>query len=465
MKVFALGDGTYEYRYYTNPVHYWDGYSMKEITEKEKSIKNDNLILSDVNENIIQNFKDEVTNSYLYENFLSKNSAFNELSYKNFKSEKKQINNEYMISANGLYIFPSSTTSILTENGDYQTTTTYNISNLLNENIESPLTTVNETIILDESTDVIKDKYITLGMSGYSESSMLLAGKDRLQFINDNGQLVTAEYVSILELNLPRINGEYLVSAEFHISKNYIPNNSFRNPNISLNKITSDISYEDIQGTTTLASSFLSSGSGSLRNYNFDITSQVINSLNNDGRLLLSIEGDSSGYASFYSSNSSSISSPYLSLVVEENELGGTLYGKAPEFYEISTGVTNCLGYSLLKNYGIDLYLSSISPNSYAAVKSRIETIINQQGYEVRELSNYNSDIYADERRIAFRYNPRNLNEWHFVMQNNNGAWSAKLGMEGPSGQYSIFITPEDDSMWNMYRGLTDCNTHYFAIK
>lgn len=465
LKVFDLGNGTYEYRYYTNPVHYWDGYSMKEITEKENDVRNKNEIFYNINENIIQNFRDVTTNSYLYENFLSKNSTLDETLYGNFKSPKKQINNEYMISANGLYIFPSATTSILTESGDYQTTTTYSMSNLLNENIVYPLATINETIILDESANVIKDKYITLGMSGYTESSTLLAGTDRLQFSNDNGQLVTAEYVSILELNLPRINANYLVSAEIHISKNYTSNDSFRNPNISLNMITNNINYNDIQGTSTLTNSFLSSGSGSLKNYNFDITNQVINSLNDNGKLLLSVEGSSSGYASFYSSNSSSASSPYLSLVVEENNLGGTLYGSAPEYYEISSGITNCLGYSLLKNYGVELYLSSISPNSYTAVKAQIEFIINQQGYEIRELNNYDSDIYSNERRIAFRYNPRNLNEWHFVMQNNNGAWSAKLGTEGSSGQYDIFITPEDDCMWNVYNGLISGNTHYFAIK
>lgn len=465
LKVFALDNGLYEYRYYTNPVHYWDGSSMKEITGNELTIKKNNSILYYANENIIQNYEDVMTNSYIYENYLLENNSFNEKLYKNFKYEKEQVNNEFLISANGLYIFPTTTTLSFTENGKHQTNTTYSMSNLLNENVEYPLTAVNESIILDGSSNVIRDKYITLGMSGYTESSSLLAGIDPIQYPGDNGQFVSNEYISIFELNLPMINAEYLVSAEFHISKNVISANSLRNPDISLNMITNDINYDDIQGTTLINSSLLCFESGSLRNYNFDITSQVINSLNTDGQLLLSIEGSSQGYASFYSSNSSSTSSPYLSLVVEENELGGSLYGNAPEYYEISTGVTNCLGYSLLKNYGVDLYLSSISSNSYSAVKLRIESIINQQGYEIRELSNYNSDIYADERRIAFRYNPRNLNEWHFVMQNNNGAWSAKLGMEGPSGQYLIYNTPEDDCMWNMYNGLIECNTYYFAIK
>lgn len=179
----------------------------------------------------------------------------------------------------------------------------------------------------------------------------------------------------------------------------------------------------------------------------------------------MSIEGDTNGYASFYSSNSSSTSIPYLSIVVTENELGGTLYGNAPEYYEIAADITNCLGYSLLKNYCIDLYLNTISQNSYLTIKNKLETIISQNGYEIREIVNYNSDIYADERRIAFRYNPRDLEEWHFVMQNNNGAWSAKLGMEGPSGQYGISITPNNDCMWNMYNGLIEKNTYYYAIK
>ena len=102
------------------------------------------------------------------------------------------------------------------------------------------------------------------------------------------------------------INPEYLVSATFHISKNYVSNNSFRNPNITLNKITSNISFDNIQGTTTFSSVFLKNGLGALSNYNFDITSQVINCINNSDELLLSINGGNNGYASFYSSNSSS---------------------------------------------------------------------------------------------------------------------------------------------------------------
>lgn len=334
--------------------------------------------------------------------------------------------------------------------------------NFINKDIVYPLTTINETIILENSESVIRDKYITIGISGSSESSILLAGTDRLQIIDDNGQSTTAKYVSIFELNLPNINTKYLISANFHISKNYLSKDSFRNPNIYLKEITSNISYDDIQGTTSFTTSFLQTGLGTETDYNFDITSNIIN---NNGKLLLSIEGDTNGYASFYSSNSSSTSIPYLSIVVTENELGGTLYGNAPEYYEIAAGITNCLGYSLLKNYGIDLYLNTISQNSYLTIKNKLETIISQNGYEIREIVNYNSDIYADERRIAFRYNPRDLEEWHFVMQNNNGAWSAKLGMEGPSGQYGISITPNNDCMWNMYNGLIEKNTYYYAIK
>lgn len=42
---------------------------------------------------------------------------------------------------------------------------------------------------------------------------------------------------------------------------------------------------------------------------------------------------------------------------------------------------------------------------------------------------------------------------------------SAKLDMEGPSGQYAINMTPENDYMWNMYNGLIGHNTYYFAKK
>ena len=56
------------------------------------------------------------------------------------------------------------------------------------------------------------------------------------------------------------------------------------------------------------------------------------------------------------------------------------------------------------------------------------------------------------------------INCWHFVRQNSDGTWSAKLG-EGNCGQYSITLNPDSESMWNMYSGLQGKFTYYYAIK
>ena len=75
------------------------------------------------------------------------------------------------------------------------------------------------------------------------------------------------------------------------------------------------------------------------------------------------------------------------------------------------------------------------------------------------------STLLAGTDPLQYVDNPRILNEWHFVMQNKSGSWTSKFGMEDPSGQYAINMTPENDYMWNMYNGLIGQNTYYFAIK
>lgn len=89
LKVFALKDGTYEYRYYTNPVHYWTGNSMKEISDLKDSNSN---ILYNMSKNVIQNFNYQISNTHVYKKVLTNSNFSNKMFYKNFKQENKQTN-------------------------------------------------------------------------------------------------------------------------------------------------------------------------------------------------------------------------------------------------------------------------------------------------------------------------------------------------------------------------------------
>lgn len=372
-------------------------------------------------------------------------------------SKYQQINHEYLISKDEDYFFPTNNSTAYSRTGNTVVQSEYYSALFINEEIEYPLTQVNESIVLDSSS-FIRDKYITVGMNGSTESSALLAGTDRLQFVDPNNNLVAAQYITIIEIDLPDINSSYVVSSNFYFSKNTTTTNSNRNPNISLNKITSNIDYDNIEGTTSFNRTLIGTGLGSLYSYCFDITNYVVSSIDSNGKLLLTIEGSLNGYASFYSTNSNSMFSPYLTLEVTPNALGGTLFGDAPAYVEVDKGITNCFGYVLLADHIVDMKLTS---GIYSNVFEVIEQIIKSYGYEVRQISSYDSDIYADERRIAFMYNPRNLSEWHFMMQNSDGGWSSVQGYDGFCVQHSS--NPSNTNMWGALGeyGLL----YYYALK
>ena len=107
----------------------------------------------------------------------------------------------------------------------------------------------------------------------------------------------------------------------------------------------------------------------------------------------------------------------------------------------------------------------NLTSRDYSTVYNEIKNKVEIRGCEIREITSYNSDIYSDERRIAFRYSTLNLSKWHFVMQHCDGCWSGKAGPEGQSGKYASNITPEDNTMWTMYSELYNKTTHYYAIR
>ena len=183
---------------------------------------------------------------------------------------------------------------------------------------------------------------------------------------------------------------------------------------------------------------------------------------------MLSLDGTSlSGYASFYSTESSTGTNPYFSIEVTDNYLGATLYGDAPVYLEGEYPNANCLGYALCLSYGIDIYIKNTPKIDEFVINAVINTI-KDHGFDIKEIDSYDSDILNDERRIAFRYNPHQDETWHFIRQNSDGSWSGKAGTDGVATQF-LNSTPENDEQWWPYSGvnyyLYNIPTFYFAIK
>ena len=466
-KVFLLDDGNYELRYYSSPVHYWNGNEFLEFEDAEFGNKDVSVETnSKLNYSIIEN--DYISNLNSSSN-VNATEVINVVS-NNISQEKNYLDdyvptyntyhNEYYLSDDGYYVFPNNITS--SSENTLKSANNYSLSNTSN------LILINETIVSEITYNpVFQDKYITLGISGSTNSTSLLAGTDSLQIMDENFNIRNAEYVSIFGIDVPDINPDSIESASLYICKNTTTNNANRNPTVYLNKVTSNITFDNIGGTTSFNSSFLKTGMGSNQSYNFDIKDAVVDSLEADSELILTLEGSSTGYASFYASESSSSNVPYVSIIVDSSYIGSTPYGNAPAYRHITEGDENCLGYALLLDHGVDIGLETygVWHLPYSTVYSAVSTQITCRDYEIREIDSFDSYIYYDERRIAFRYDYSNSINWHFVMQNSDGTWAAKTGVQGPSGCYSSVYTPDSDIMWNMYRGLIGENTYYYAIK
>ena len=460
-KVFQLANGNYEYMIYSNPIHYFNGEKMVEINNADSLSSNSLVNIRNFDKNDLNYFystNKKFENRHIYENIVFEKNE-KEDNFRNNNARYTQVNNEYIVTSDEYYLFPDNK-SIDYDGSNTIITSEYNTKETLDNSISYPLSLVNESIILDNDNPVIRDKYITKGLDGATESNVLLAGTDVFQIIDQNNNLVKPNYVTVIEIDFPDINPNYLISAKIGISKNSTTSNNIRNPNITLNKVVSNINYDNFEGTTNYNKSQLNTGIGSASSYLFDITESVVSSIEDDSKLLLTIESNSTGYASFYSTEANHINSPYISFEVTSNSLGGTLYGDAPNYEEVNSQNVNCFGYALLVNQWVSMNLTS---RDYEDVYNEIQSIVQMYGYGIREIDSYNTDIYLNERRIAFRYSPLDLNSWHFVLQNSDGCWSAKLG-NGNCGKYPITMNPDSESMWDMYSQLQNKNTYYFAL-
>ena len=127
--------------------------------------------------------------------------------------------------------------------------------------------------------------------------------------------------------------------------------------------------------------------------------------------------------------------------------IGTTSYGRALEYHRIvSTYVGHPDYIKFLGNcfaYALDVYPESGYPDfAYYGLNEQysIELFNNEIADSIihsslkynrflRKIDSYNSPIYSNERRIAFRLRLNNniITAYHFIRQNSDGSWSGKI--------------------------------------
>ena len=160
----------------------------------------------------------------------------------------------------------------------------------------------------------------------------------------------------------------------------------------------------------------------------------------------LKLDSETSYRKDFRSSNYGSEGRPNMSITyaVSSASGSGTCYGAATSFRNVTTRTPNCWGYALERSF-------TIEPTYYASAATVVPeaTIINwvlgytrQYANSARQILNQNSSINSNEYRVAFRisrqttYNNTSqtdpighyINQYHFIVQLNNGQWADKMG-------------------------------------
>lgn len=293
------------------------------------------------------------------------------------------------------------------------------------------------------SSNIVQDKYVIVGESGYQTGSTLIVGES------------------------PLVGGTYIYETIVNIDLSYMPDLSIydienvgflyykQNGNLdSINcSLITNKTFSEIEGTTTYLSTFQDSAAsanyGFFTGFDFNITDATINALDNSiGNLTLALEGNESlKTVSLYSSSSTRKPICYVEYY--------SRYGTAHPYTYLADGDMNCHGYvrylqfinpnSTLPfnhencNTGSQMLLSLSSGLGNTAINYQVLTnaAFNIISYyfgdnHLRVISSYNAHINDNERRLAFRVSIDNDNHFsgnfHFICQCNDGSWACKKG-------------------------------------
>lgn len=151
-----------------------------------------------------------------------------------------------------------------------------------------------------------------------------------------------------------------------------------------------------------------------------------------------------------------------------------TYYGSAQPYVSFSNESINCFGYAIEKDvWGeIDFFYACTAIDLsmfYGRVVNAVIQSASGYGVTLRYLDSLNTQIYSNERRIAFRIRMTNntYGGFHFMKQHSDGSWGHKMGSLD-NAQYNTAYnnTPDYDSAWWYSSTLYyDSPTLYYAVR
>lgn len=316
----------------------------------------------------------------------------------------------------------------------------------------------------------LSNKYIKIGENiSYSNSNYMKIGEEPLFNIGGGSTVYKTAY----KLNLSNLPDYYLIQNAGLLIYRF--NGTLES--LSCYKI-SNSTYDNLTGTSTYSSSYVTSVSKNLlsNSYNINLTNQIVASLEN-GETYLSVilEGTQTNkMGSFYSTDSPS----YFPLIYVE--YATSYFGNALPYSDIQNHVsslTNCVGYTKYSANPIyldDDFNSSLGNSTSVTYNYLISNaypyVVNQfnGSLSTRLLASYNSPICPSERRIAFRVKLDSTGrfydgDYHFVCQCADGSWACKFGT-GDAGNFLGENAPETSSaMWYNWAHASDIV--YFAYQ
>jgi len=283
---------------------------------------------------------------------------------------------------------------------------------------------------INNSNTCITDKYITSGIDYSYDTEYMKVGTSG-----------TNEYKAIIGINLSVFSTKlYVYEANLVYYKE-----SGSNKTLKIYKINNEM-YGDITGLTSYTKTVVDSADYT-NGYHFNITNVFHNQvIEENDRYVFEISLDPNQSGTVWLASDDAYDMPYLELDYED--IAGSDYGAALPYQFVGDINVNCFGYALNVNQYLDLINQNgidVFPNSSLNITEEDVEVIyvpvvmyvtQSLGKSIRLIDDYNSPIFEDEYRIAFRvgnlYNVDiSTSDFHFLRQNNNGTWSHKVGESG----------------------------------
>ena len=313
--------------------------------------------------------------------------------------------------------------------------------------VENPqvMTITNTTLNVS---DHIEDKFIVEGIANYSYTlSELRNNKIGLKssgFVGENEEPISVKMKQII--NLDPIMNKLILTPEVESFKLIYTRtggrqlSSMYGVTLYANRITSDLEYSNINGTTTYNTEFINNMTQyNSIGYEVDLTEAVNDYIETQDTESFLVEIDSSGFVTYntqaedviqFGSSRHTLKKPYILIEFGTSNLGAALEEGTVEgvYYEEEfKGPYNCFGYALNRKLDLKLRLEKediVNTNNlfysfeyYVAYKLYYETSVDvnelnllvemvarkECGIEIRKLNSVNDLIYNYEYKIAFR--------------------------------------------------------------